>query len=192
MHTFRRTTERARRDPALLALPRCAARSRLGLSYMIPSPPSSPPHPPLPPPATPLLIPMLKVFSAARRVLDASAAAGAAPPPSVGRAAQLAADTAALYRLLPQAARAGCVLFLFLLLRGAVWWGGGEGWGWGWGWDRGWHGGTAVVCCTRGRGTCPMGSWSVAFRIVAASGMERRWERGRRVPPWPTRRRLPV
>ncbi|OSX81494.1 hypothetical protein BU14_0014s0044 [Porphyra umbilicalis] len=45
---------------------------------------------------------MLKAFSAARRLLDASAAAGRAPSPSAGRAAQLRADTAALFRLLPR------------------------------------------------------------------------------------------
>ncbi|GAB0497260.1 hypothetical protein MMPV_008584 [Pyropia vietnamensis] len=50
---------------------------------------------------------MLKALSAARRVLDASAAAGKPPPPSPDRAAQLVADTAVLYRLLPECARTG-------------------------------------------------------------------------------------
>jgi len=61
---------------------------------------------------------MLKAFSAARRLLDASAAAGRAPSPSAGRAAQLRADTAALFRLLPR--RPG----------GRY----GSNWGGGWGW----------------------------------------------------------
>lgn len=71
---------------------------------------------------------MLKALSAARRVLDASAAAGRPSPPSAARAAQLAADTAALYRLLPALrARGGCVsLLVFCFLR----WGGGV-WAWG-------------------------------------------------------------
>lgn len=81
---------------------------------LVPLPFPPPPRPPLPPPPT-LLYPMFKALSAARRALDASAAAGAPPPPSASRAAQLAADTAALFRLLPRRARAGCVFLLLFI-----------------------------------------------------------------------------
>lgn len=150
---------------------RCATRTRLGLSLSYPLPL------PAPTPATatsrhPSPLPNAQSFlrrpAGARRVGRGRRAAAA-----VGRPRGAAGRRHG--RTVPPAAKGcprGVRSFLFLFLRGAVWWGGGEGWGWGWGWGRGWHGGAAVVCCTRGRGTCPMGFWLFGLwrRAVGRSG----------------------